>query len=111
MNEELKPKPIDFTNVLDYARNKMHLMQQTAEYLALHAKWRGDTIEDYETIEYIGFKNVTFLINLVCLDGEVKTAMTIKQDKGINELLPELAQDLRVDYDRSEYLASIEVEI
>lgn len=111
MNEELKPKPIDFTKVLDYARNKMQLMQQTAEYLALHAKWRGDTIEDYETIEYIGFKNVTFLIHLVCLDGDIKTAMTIKQDIGINEMLSELAQDLRVDYDRSEYLASIEVDI
>lgn len=105
-----KQVPISFGKALDIAQSISNTTRELAELENLQGFIRnGEPIEDNEVVTYVGFKNMTFIITTVILDGQVSSSINIKQDKGIAEMLREFVKDGRMDYDRSYYLGEIEV--
>lgn len=106
-----KPVPIDFGEVLSMSIMKKELMHSTLEMRVVNSVFKGEEPEDIEEITYIGFKNLVVLVRGSILNGKVTTEITIKQDTSIQDMLPELNQDARVDFARCDYFGEVLVRL
>lgn len=107
----IKPVPIDFGQVLTMAITKKDLMHSTFGMRVLNSVFKGEEPEDVEEINYIGLKNVVILVRGSIINGKVTTEITIKQDTDIQDMLPELNQDARVDFERCDYFGEVLVRL
>lgn len=98
-----KPTPIDFSAALDLMYMKRDLMVKEVEMDMVNAAFKDVEPEDIETIEYIGFKNMTITILVKAVNGNVTANVSILQDEGIQDKLPDFNADGRVDFERSCY--------
>lgn len=98
-----KPTPIDFSAALDLMYMKRDLMVKELEMDMVNAAFKDVEPDDIETIQYIGFKNMTITILVKSLNGQVTANVAISQGEGIQDKLPSFNADGRVDFERSDY--------
>lgn len=106
-----KPVPIDFGKVLEMSIAKREVMHHSFNMRVVNSVFKGEEPEDIEEISYIGFKNLVVLVRGSILKGKVSTEITIKQDTDIQDMLPELNQDARVDFARCDYFGEVLVRL
>lgn len=107
----MKPQPIEFEAMMNVVRTKRDHLKNIGDLIVIGSKMNDHAPDDYEEVQYVGFKNVTVLLTLKVIDSRVSVETNILAGKGIQDVLEELNKDGRVSFDASDYFGTIEVSI